>query len=269
MLGLVAWQADVLGPVIEHMGGNFTRGLHPLCTHIVVRREAHVCSGEPTGWANDEGLTRPGLHMLAWQLSDESGGAVPRVVAERMLKPREGEEADSEEKAEVSCHFVTFTSRRGGLAEDEVLSVAWTAAGLSGVPHLPAQGRRRAAERPFPRTRGQRGLPHRLVQVSCRRPPESLGGAVAEGVAWPRWVVVWHVGRRGTRLEEDLPGVHVMEDDGKFEGLVVQPISARTALEALQLTDAGGRGKADEALKGEVVQLDWTLQVGDQKMMTL
>lgn len=56
--------------------------------------------------------------------------------------------------------------------------------------------------------------------------------------------------------------MHVMEDDGKFEGLVVQPTSARTALEALQLTDAGGRGKA-EALKGEVVLLDWTLQVGD------
>lgn len=47
---MVAWQADVLGAVIEHMGGNFTRGLHPLCTHIVVRREAHVCSGELTGW---------------------------------------------------------------------------------------------------------------------------------------------------------------------------------------------------------------------------
>lgn len=76
------------------------------------------------------------------------------------------------------------------------------------------------------------------------------------------WWWSGHVGRRGTRLEEDLPGVHVMEDDGKFEGLVVQPTSARTALEALQLTDAGGRGKA-EALKGEVVLLDWTLQVGD------
>lgn len=112
--------------------------------------------------------------MLAWQLSDESGGAVPRVVAERMLKPREGEEeADSEEKAKVGCQWVTFTSRKGGLAEEEVLSVA--AAGLPGVPHLPAQGRGRAAERPFPRTRGQRGLPHRLVQVSCHGSLESLG----------------------------------------------------------------------------------------------
>lgn len=68
----------------------------------------------PTVSTTFQGLTRPGLHMLAWQLSDESGGAVPLVVAERMLKPREGEEqADSEEKAEVGCQSVNFQFQEG------------------------------------------------------------------------------------------------------------------------------------------------------------